>query len=141
MAKPKVYISGPMHGKPDYNWEAFHRAATQLKIMGFDVVNPHDLDDDPNLPACHTREEYYRRDMKVLPDCDMIVTIEGWQESTGAKLEVFVASQIAMPIFYLEEWIQHGTAVGIPHLCPLATWQIPRLEFPPEPAVSAFTGD
>jgi hypothetical protein len=40
----KVYISGPMGGKPKLNFPAFNDAAKRLRTSGFYVVNPAELD-------------------------------------------------------------------------------------------------
>ena len=39
----RVYISGPMTGKPDLSRSAFDAAAERLREQGHFVINPHDL--------------------------------------------------------------------------------------------------
>ena len=36
----KVYISGPMHGVPDENADAFALAASRLASLGHEVLTP-----------------------------------------------------------------------------------------------------
>lgn len=39
----RIYISGPMTGKPDLNRSAFDAAEKRLTAQGHFVINPHDL--------------------------------------------------------------------------------------------------
>ena len=45
----KYYIAGPMTGRPNNNFQAFHAAAANLRGQGHEVVNPAELQapDDP----------------------------------------------------------------------------------------------
>ena len=36
----KIYLSGPMTGFKDYNYQMFNDAAKKLRAEGFEVVNP-----------------------------------------------------------------------------------------------------
>ena len=35
MKKPRVYIAGPMRGRPFYNFPAFDKACSELNQQGF----------------------------------------------------------------------------------------------------------
>jgi uncharacterized protein DUF4406 len=95
-----------MSGLPDHNFPAFFEAAAQLRALGYDVFNPAE-NDGPNL-ECALRnvrtkplgswEDYLRRDLKILLDCDELVYLEGIDRSRGAQLEMYVASQLQMPV-------------------------------------------
>ncbi|WP_319942079.1 DUF4406 domain-containing protein [Pseudomonas quasicaspiana] len=39
----RIYISGPMTGLPDFNFPAFAAEANRLRGLGFDVVNPAEI--------------------------------------------------------------------------------------------------
>jgi|SRR5579872_6092898 len=94
--RPKVYIAGPMTGKPHHNFPAFDAAKQQLEALGYDVVSPADIDRRFGL----TGDEYqgqlppgiYQQIMLVelyeILSCDFIVLIEGWEESKGADVEL-----------------------------------------------------
>lgn len=89
----RVYISGPMTGLPEYNAGAFRAAAASLRAMGFEVVNPSEIEP---LAGRRTWEHFMRADIKALCDCDIIVLLPGWQNSKGARLEAYVAKSIGL---------------------------------------------
>ena len=56
-----IYIAGPMTGRPDLNFPAFHAAATTLRDAGFDVVNPAEINPDQDalgVPACAATSQH-----------------------------------------------------------------------------------
>lgn len=95
---PKVYISGPMTGLPDLNFPAFHAAASQLRGLGLDPVNPADINPDSGMTwaAC------MRADIKALCDCDALALLPGWEASRGAHLELHLAHRLEMKVVFLD---------------------------------------
>lgn len=95
----RVYISGPMTGLPDLNFPAFNSAAALLEARGFEVANPARLNPDPSTSwaAC------MRVDIKALCDCDTLALLPGWEQSSGAHLEMHIAHRIGMRIVQLQE--------------------------------------
>ncbi|SIS84094.1 DUF4406 domain-containing protein [Alicyclobacillus vulcanalis] len=92
----RVYLSGPMTGLPQGNRPAFLEAARALRAHGIQVLNPAEFGsaDDDWYAAM-------RRDLRMLMDADAVVTLPGWERSRGARLEVYVASQLNMPVYTL----------------------------------------
>ena len=90
----KIYISGAMSGKPDFNFPLFHAEALRLRRIGYDVVNPAELNPDPNT-GWH---ECLRTDLKALLECDTIALLEGWEGSSGAHLELHVAHRVGIRV-------------------------------------------
>jgi hypothetical protein len=106
---PKVYIAGPMRGKPQLNFPAFDKARELGQTLGWSVVSPADMDRDAGIseskypkgesPAFGSPQvrEFMRRDANVLievlkaEDGDAIAVLPGWENSTGAKAEVALA--------------------------------------------------
>lgn len=102
----KLYISGPMSivGPPTWNHPAFNDLAEQLRNRGYDVVNPAELDDKSKAgwdgyPWAH----YLRRDIIELCHCDAIILLPGFYKSKGALLELHVAQQLSMNVYYPED--------------------------------------
>ena len=104
----KVYIAGPMTGYEDFNHPAFHLAAKSLRDGGYEVACPAEAD---NGSVGQSWEHYMRIDLKMLLDCDAVVTLDGWEGSRGASLEVFLACQLGMPRMALDEALDR-TAVS-----------------------------
>lgn len=90
----RIYISGPMTGLPDLNFPAFNREAARLRSLGFDVVNPAELNPEPGK-AYH---DCLRTDIKALMTCDAIALLPGAEHSNGSKLERHVANGVGMEI-------------------------------------------
>lgn len=91
---PRLYLSGPMSGIPDHNFPAFNAEAARLRALGYDVVNPVDINPDPGA----TWHDCLRKDLAGLLTCDRLALLDGWQGSAGAHLEMHVAHRIGMPI-------------------------------------------
>jgi len=88
----RVYVAGPMTGKPDLNFPAFHGAAASLRASGYEVINPAEINPDPTAKW----EDCMRQDIAQLVTCDGIALLPGWQNSRGAKLEQHIATQLGM---------------------------------------------
>jgi hypothetical protein len=87
------YVSGPMRGYDNYNFEAFIAAedelAQQVAFGGDKILNPaRNFDGDQS----RTMYEYMQRDMEQVLEADVIVLLDGWEESEGANREVALAT-------------------------------------------------
>lgn len=90
----RIYISGPMTGMPEHNFPAFNAEAARLRALGYDVVNPVDINPDPGV----TWHECLRNDLQALLTCDTLALLDGWMISQGAHLELHVAHRVGMCI-------------------------------------------
>ena len=99
---PKVYISGPMSGLPNYNYPAFYDAAMQLRLRGVDVVSPA----EGAVTNDKMWSDYMRRAIKMLCDCYFNVRLPGWQKSKGAQLETQIAKALGIINIDLEEMLE-----------------------------------
>jgi hypothetical protein len=95
----RLYISGPMTGLSDMNFPAFHAEARRLRALGYEVVNPAELNPDMAI----LRHECLRRDLAALLACDAIVLLDGWVDSPGSLLEVRVGVEVGIPIVHASE--------------------------------------
>lgn len=95
----RIYLSGPMTGIVDFNFPAFNAEAKRLRGLGYAVVNPVDVNPDPDTPW----HECMRNDLRELLTCDTLALLPGWTESKGAHLEMHVAHRVGMRIVIAAE--------------------------------------
>lgn len=112
MSQVKVYLSGPMTGLPNFNYDAFNAAAAQLRAAGFHVENPAE---NPH-PECRSWQAYMRLAVAQLATCDRIVVLPGWSYCKGAKLEVAIGTALGMSVCDLEHELTRTPVVmgGLP---------------------------
>lgn len=89
----RLYIAGPMTGKPDLNYPAFHAAAAQFRALGFEVENPAT---NPE-PPCGTWTGWMRMAVRQLAICDGVVLLPGWHNSRGGRAEFRLAHDLLIP--------------------------------------------
>jgi hypothetical protein len=98
MAK-RIYVAGPMRGKPEFNFPAFREAAARLRNAGWDVITPVDLEElDPTVPPTANRA-HALRDIAALATCHAIYLLRGWPNSTGAVAERACAVWMDLAIY------------------------------------------
>ena len=101
MLAPKhhtYYLAGQMSGLPLSNFPLFDRVARLLRKDGYTIVSPSELDDETvreGTLAGKTYEgrwgEFLSRDVKIVADdVQGLILLPGWENSRGARLEVFV---------------------------------------------------
>lgn len=100
----KVYVAGPMRGRPFFNFPAFDAARDGLIAQGHEVVSPADLDRqigfdpytlDPDwdwntLPAHFNLADAIARDLAAIQAVDAYWALPGWENSLGASAEIGV---------------------------------------------------
>jgi hypothetical protein len=94
-----VYLSGPMTGIEEFNFPAFHSAATDLRAKGFEVISPAEIEH-----PIQTWEACMRNDIRELMRADKVAVLPGWEKSKGAKIEVQLASALGMDIIDAYTW-------------------------------------
>jgi len=98
-----IYLSGPMTGLPDNNYPAFNAAAEQLRDRGFEVVNP------AEAPTCDTWVEYMRHDLvELIQHADALVYLDGWENSKGAGIEIYLANALGIHCIALTTVLAHA---------------------------------
>jgi len=107
MAPIKIYIAGPMTCYENYNYPAFFDMEEKLEKLKLVPINPAwssgrtlekaliDLDKNPD-----TRwQDYIRKGIALLSNCDSICLLPGWQQSKGARLEFQIAQSLGLQAF------------------------------------------
>ncbi|WP_321865700.1 DUF4406 domain-containing protein [Paraburkholderia tropica] len=81
----KLYLAGPMTGYAELNFPAFHAEARRLRALGFEIVNPAELNPDPAAQWL----DCMRVDIAAMmtEKCDGVALLPGWEQSKGAPIE------------------------------------------------------
>lgn len=114
MKTKTAYISGPISGMLNNNFDAFKRAQSQLERDGYIVLNPHEIAIDVynkwskiNVETQQQRKEMWRDFMRVdirfLMSCDCVFLLDNWESSQGATLELTIAQKLGIPIYYMRD--------------------------------------
>ncbi len=111
----KIYLSGPMTGKKNYNYKMFDLAEKKLIALGYAVLNPaKNFKSKKRLK----RSVYMRADLKQLMEADEICFLPGWKESKGAKTEYIVARELNLKMLEMD------TALYVTKLTEHYNWQL-----------------
>lgn len=120
---PVCYLSGPMTGLPDSNQAAFAKGAALLRKAGWFVFNPieNDAEAGITLEGSDGTEDFdfksaMARDLEQVCKSDAVFVLPGYEFSTGAEIECWVAHRIGVPVFTLLE----GRPVEAPTIEPHA---------------------
>lgn len=94
--KMKVYIAGSISKNPNYK-EQFKKAEEILVANGCAVMSP------AILPEGFTQEDYMTVCISMINVCNVTLFLDGWEKSTGAKVEHMYCDKIEKPIFYEDD--------------------------------------
>lgn len=93
----KVYISGAITGYDEAERRmVFKDAERKLAEYGFQPVNPME-----GVIFGLAHEEYMKKDIKLLLECDFIYMLPGWEKSYGSRLEHVVAGECGIKYLQL----------------------------------------
>lgn len=111
-AKTKVYLAGPMRGIAEFNFPLFLQVGSDLvKDWGYEVFNPaqHDIDRGFDFSGYDGTEDLsdtgfdLRQSLGddlefVAREADLVVVLDGWTRSKGARAEVATALALGIPV-------------------------------------------
>lgn len=103
----KLYLAGPMTGYEGLNFPQFHSLTKALRGLGFEIVNPAEVNADTTAKW----EDCMRADIRELMTCDGVAAMTGWEKSRGAKIEVGIARSLGMPVFCAHRLIESAITV------------------------------
>lgn len=92
MKRMKIFISGPMRGLPNYNFDKFDSVEKWLIAAGYDVVNPAHISrsykETTILNNKDKFNEMVKRQLSALEQCDAILVLDNWEKPEGVKTEI-----------------------------------------------------
>jgi nucleoside 2-deoxyribosyltransferase len=98
----RLYLAGPMTGYSDLNFPLFHAETARLRALGFDVVNPAEINVDPSKGWA----ECLKADIAQLVTCDGIALLPEWNRSKGATFEHHIAETLGLDIRNAHEIVE-----------------------------------
>ena len=93
----KVFISGPITNTEDY-MQRFEAAENWLAAQGHTPLNPAKV--NATIPFLMRWDKYMDITLVLLRECEAIYMLEGWEFSTGARVERNFAAQLGMKIMH-----------------------------------------
>lgn len=106
-----IYVAGPMTGYKNFNADNFERVAKVYREEGYQVTSPVELDDASGFDHTSypdgigleeaTYREFLLRDLTAIikAKVEAFVVLDGWEESRGAALEVYIARHLGIPVY------------------------------------------
>ena len=105
----RIYVAGPMRGRANFNFPAFHEAAGRLRGWGHVVFSPaeRDLDavgdifsgtrgDLSEIPQFSLRDALAADVVWIALNADAVAVLDGWEDSKGAQAEVALARALGL---------------------------------------------
>jgi len=99
----KVYIAGPMRGRPGWNHAAFNAAAKRWRDAGHEVYNPAESDlaagvNKETAVSPQLARTLIIHGLQRLVECEAIAMLPGWENSLGALAEITLAIALDPPL-------------------------------------------
>lgn len=95
----KIYIAGQVTGIENDNRDEFNDAEYLLKMRhkGCEIINPiSNVVDTTGLSDRQIWVEYMKISVRQITECEVLATLEGWEKSSGAKIEVELAKRLGL---------------------------------------------
>lgn len=115
----KIYLAGPMRGKPEFNFPTFFKAAKMLRDEGHEVFSPAERDisvlgdfykgntsgdEEKAAQQGFSLREALAADMKyIAEEADTIALLPGWESSSGARAEHALSVALGHRFIYLTD--------------------------------------
>jgi len=106
-----IYIAGPYRAESAWDIEQNIRSAEKLALecwrRGVAVICPHT--NTRFFQGAAPDDVWLKGDLEMLRRCDAVMLVAGWEQSSGAKVEVALAKELGMLVFErfyeFEDWL------------------------------------
>lgn len=113
----KIYVAGPIRGKPNFNCDEFDKYAELLRAQGHEVFNPiqhtrelygehiydHNPDGDEELAGIDGRLVFSDDMDYICNEADAVALMPGWSKSKGARAEYATAIALGIKVIFLSD--------------------------------------
>lgn len=97
-----AYIAGPFRAKTHWGVVENVRRAEVVALkywkLGYAVICPHT--NTANFDGAATDNIWLDGDLEILRRCDVLVAMDTWQNSSGARAEVALAKELGKEVIY-----------------------------------------
>lgn len=107
----RVYLSGPMKGRPEGNVPAFARCTKELRSLGYDVVSPHEIFQEGDVGEPADYDKCLRDDIRELMTCQAIVVMDDWEKSNGVRIELVASLLTGIRMIHYEDAVIDAQAI------------------------------
>jgi len=125
--KERLYLAGPMRGRPASNFAAFDTTKKALEGMGYVIISPADLTrangytgayinqtpDKPEELLSPSRCTALIQDFLSICFCDGVALMPEWTESLGARAERAFAEAVGIECMLVSNWIQRKRLLNL----------------------------
>lgn len=119
-----AYVSGPMTGILNYNFDEFQKAQHKLEKDGYIVLNPHEIGKElyekwskVEVSSEEKRKEmwceFMKLDIQHLMLADCVFVLRNWESSNGSVIELLNAQKLNIPIYYIDNYEPFETTFQI----------------------------
>lgn len=121
MENKVAFISGPMSGFENGNFEVFKYSQIYLEKKGYIVMNPHETRKDIYSKWSKTIDseekisertielmwrDFTKDDIKYLIIADCVFVLENWESCKGSNLQLMIAQKLGIPIYYMKNLLE-----------------------------------
>lgn len=101
--KKTIYISGPISGRENNNFNEFAIVEEKLNALGHETINPHTICEHVKRSDFETDLDHWCACMRLClsimcQKANYVVTLKGWEQSRGATIEVGMARELCVPV-------------------------------------------
>ena len=97
-----AYIAGPFRASSHWgiveNVRAAERVALKYWKLGYAVICPHL--NTANFDGALFDDTFLNADLEIVRRCDVLVAMDTWEKSSGARGEVALAKELGLEIIY-----------------------------------------
>lgn len=113
-----VYVAGKFSGKTRADVEVNIQNAVSVALdvarLGAFPVCPHANTAHPDFESVQPYTFWIEGTAELLRRCDVLITVPGWEQSSGARGEVALAGLKGLPVFHsldeLAKFLEGGAA-------------------------------
>lgn len=92
-----------MSGIENFNRERFFDVANNLRVHGYFVNNPAEISGGDDWKW----EDYMKKAIRKMMEADALFVLEGYETSRGANIEIKLAKQLGMEVFFERPTTNH----------------------------------